>query len=114
MTDKEKQLARALMQAYLGSDYESEPLSDADLMLCYRVKSALAEKGFSIFATDEINALKAQVNRLRYAIENRKTLTDIAINELIATTEKQCLAEVKTKAVEDATMRTNDGSRWFL
>ena len=68
MTEKE-QLARALMQAYLGSDYEKEPLSDADLILRDSVEKSLKERGFLIVTSNEVDALKAQVNCLREALK---------------------------------------------
>ena len=56
-----------------------------------------------------VDALKAQINRLYEVLE--KSNPDMRkieqeIQELMSRTPKQCLAEV------EATLRTDDGSRW--
>jgi hypothetical protein len=57
---------------------------------------------------EQLDALKAQVNCLRYALDNVLTVEDVTVDVAIAianalkSSSEQCLAEVMAKAIEDA------------
>lgn len=66
---------------------------------------------------EQIDALKAQVNRLRHCLEQARNDKDREAFErcygrTLAMTSNQCLAEVKAKAIEDCLLlipTTHDG-----